>query len=55
MSIACDGLDTRYQVKIYLPFESGNMEKPPYLIAGLVCCVTRTLEQIRVKMLGLYT
>jgi len=43
MSIDCDGLDTRYQAKIYLLFEGGNIEKPLYLIARLVCCVTRTL------------
>jgi hypothetical protein len=43
MSIVCDGLDTRYQGKFYLPFECGNIEKPLHLVARLVCCVTRTL------------
>lgn len=41
--IACDGSDTKYQGKICLPFEYGNIEKRLCLIARFVCCVTRTL------------
>jgi len=53
MSIAFGGLDTRYQGKIYLPFEYGDIEKPLYSIECLVFCVTKTLYQIRGKLLRL--
>jgi hypothetical protein len=38
MSIACDGLDTRYQGKDYLPFEYGNRETAIFnSMFGVLC------------------